>query len=485
MGNGVALIGRTLKNKRIRVESPQKADDATARRPATPDTARTAPSAPATWLRVCDAEDLPQGSTFLIRAPDGRNVVVFHTVHGLAAMDNACYHHGLPLRGGAITTMGGRHCVKCPWHGYLLELGTGEGLYVGLGPDMKSQEVRSKGAKQRSYKVEQREDGIHLLFDTGGDYASDEYATAPLSNMETTGRTAAAPDDGASDVRSGHVLGKDRIKSKPAGAGASPALCKVQCVEVVELTPVVRSFTWEVVPTLRGASAPLAHIAGQHAVFSVPVFGPLKPPTTRSWTISSAPEAEGTRFTITVKRMPQGLASIWLHDRVHRGTQLDVLSVGGSFGCAFPEPVFQETAGKLLMLAAGIGVTPFAAMLRDLFGPRQRPNPNGLNFDVHLLYSERAEPDFLFISEFREFASSDSAAAGHRLQLHLTVTQQQPQVWGGRVGRITLRMVRDCVPDFCSRAILMCGPPDFMTGLQEQLVAAGVPEGHLLRESFL
>lgn len=27
--------------------------------------------------------------------------------------------------------------------------------------------------------------------------------------------------------------------------------------------------------------------------------------------------------------------------------------------------------------------------------------------------------------------------------------------------------------------------PDFMTGLQEQLVAAGVPEGHLLRESFL
>jgi len=63
----------------------------------------------------------------------------------LSGMDNACYHHGLPLRGGAIEDLDGRSCVKCPWHGYLLELGTGEGLYWSLGPDMRAQTVKSKG----------------------------------------------------------------------------------------------------------------------------------------------------------------------------------------------------------------------------------------------------------------------------------------------------------------------------------------------------
>lgn len=71
--------------------------------------------------------------------------------------------------------------------------------------------------------------------------------------------------------------------------------------------------------------------------------------------------AESTRTDSVLQRFQSRLAEC-----LHPGTQLDVLSVGGSFGCAFPEPVFQETAGKLLMLAAGIGVTPFAAMLRGL-----------------------------------------------------------------------------------------------------------------------
>eukprot|EP00668_Euglena_longa_P014834 GGOE01018863.1.p1 GENE.GGOE01018863.1~~GGOE01018863.1.p1 ORF type:complete len:514 (+),score=98.28 GGOE01018863.1:191-1543(+) len=438
---------------------------------------------PATWIYVCPAADLPPGSTFLVRAPDGRNIVVFHTVHGLMAMDNACYHHGLPLRGGTITTLCGRHCVKCPWHGYLLELGTGEGLYVGLGPDMKTQEVRSKGPKQRTYMVERQGDAIHLLFDIRGDVASDEYASIPLSNREASGRVVAAPDDGASDVRSGHVLGKERPKPRPAGLAPGTANCKVRCVEVVALTPLVRSVTWEVVPTPRGT--PFHHVAGQHAVFSVPALGPLRPALPRSWTISSAPGRDSNRFTIAVKRMPQGLASIWLHDRLQCGAQLEVLSVGGSFGCSFPQPIFQEKRGKMLMLAAGIGITPFIAMLRDLFGPHRQSNPNGVNFDIHLVYSEKVQEDFLFLPELQEFVTSDSGGAGHQLHLHLTVTHREPQVWGGLTGRITLRMIQSCVPDVQSRAILMCGPQGFMDDLQEQLEAAGVTQGAILRESFL
>ena len=67
----------------------------------------------------------------------------------MSGMDNACYHHGMPIRDGPIKMMGGRQCIKCPWHGYLLELETGEGIYMGLAKDMKTQEVRSKGLRMR------------------------------------------------------------------------------------------------------------------------------------------------------------------------------------------------------------------------------------------------------------------------------------------------------------------------------------------------
>lgn len=47
------------------------------------------------------------------------------------------------------------------------------------------------------------------------------------------------------------------------------------------------------------------------------------------------------------------------------GTRLDVLSLGGTFGFGSPQrPLSRATGGRILLLAAGIGVTPFVSMLR-------------------------------------------------------------------------------------------------------------------------
>eukprot|EP00757_Euglenozoa_sp_SAG-D1_P024410 gene24410-1565_t len=60
--------------------------------------------------------------------------------------------HGGPLLNGDIEDYGGHPCVSCPWHGYKIGLDTGEGYYLGLTADFKTQEVKSKGRKQRVHQ---------------------------------------------------------------------------------------------------------------------------------------------------------------------------------------------------------------------------------------------------------------------------------------------------------------------------------------------
>jgi nitrite reductase/ring-hydroxylating ferredoxin subunit len=64
--------------------------------------------------------------------------------------------HGGPLDTGDIEELGGRECIRCPWHGYRIDVHTGEGLYEAMDGSTKS-----KGVKQRVHCV--RVDGDDVM----------------------------------------------------------------------------------------------------------------------------------------------------------------------------------------------------------------------------------------------------------------------------------------------------------------------------------
>lgn len=86
---------------------------------------------------------------------------------------------GGPLGGeGRLVRVNNRDCVKCPWHGHLVDLQSGEGLYSG------ERGMQSKGVVQRVHDVEARDDGgVWVRLRTGPDAVesvrSDEYAFGP------------------------------------------------------------------------------------------------------------------------------------------------------------------------------------------------------------------------------------------------------------------------------------------------------------------
>ena len=87
------------------------------------------------------AADIPPGESRII-AIAGREIGVFHTPQGFAAIRNRCPHMGAPLCLGAVTgtfapAQPGEYrweregeILVCPWHAWEFDLFSGEALFV-------------------------------------------------------------------------------------------------------------------------------------------------------------------------------------------------------------------------------------------------------------------------------------------------------------------------------------------------------------------
>lgn len=70
------------------------------------------------WVKVCNVDELPVGTTKLHRQ-EGKQVVIFATSEGFFACNNRCPHQGYPLSEGCITEDG---VLTCNWHNWKFDL---------------------------------------------------------------------------------------------------------------------------------------------------------------------------------------------------------------------------------------------------------------------------------------------------------------------------------------------------------------------------
>ncbi len=187
------------------------------------------------------------------------------------------------------------------------------------------------------------------------------------------------------------------------------------------------------------------HRAGQFVPVSVIVDGVR---VERCYSLSSAP---GTRFpSITVRRVPGGRASSWLHDRATIG---DVVRLGRASG----EFVLGEETLKLLLVSGGSGITPCLSIARDL---ARRGALNDVVF-VHAARSGAATPHAIR-EELEELTSAG---------IHFTV------------GPLTAERLQALVPDWATRKTMLCGPLPMMDALADHWRAHGLRD-RLVTERF-
>lgn len=232
----------------------------------------------------------------------------------------------------------------------------------------------------------------------------------------------------------------------------------VTCCRVVLETSDVKSFYFRT-----GDGVPFRFEPGQYVTITAEIEGKL---VSRCYTISSPPTRPYT-FSITVKRVPGGPVSNWLHDNLSPGHMLRAFGPAGDF-----TPT-SNPANKLLFLSAGSGITPLMSMTRagiDL----------GQDLDVVFLHSARTPGDIVFRKELSEFAR----LAQNMRVLHVCESFGDERDWSGPVGRLSLELLQQFVPDFKEREAFACGPDGYMKAARELLERGGHDPSHYHQESF-
>jgi len=126
-------------------------------------------------------------------------------------------------------------------------------------------------------------------------------------------------------------------------------------------------------------------------------------------------------------------------------------------------------AGKILLLAGGIGITPIRAIAEDLVRQKR---------EVILLYANRNRAGIVFEQELNALAG----AANGRLKVH-HVLSADPE-WPGEQGHVDRERIIRLVPDVQEREVFLCGPPPMMRTLRRALADLGVPGRSIHDERF-
>lgn len=181
--------------------------------------------------------------------------------------------------------------------------------------------------------------------------------------------------------------------------------------------------------------------AGQYALVSIRNAAE----TLRAYTLSSTPGVS-EYITLTIRRIDDGAGSGWLTREVKRGDYLWLSDAQGDFTCE------DKPADKLLLLAAGCGVTPVMSMRRWL--AKNRPET-----DVQVIFSVRSPEDVIFAEEWRNYP--------------VTLVAENNATHGFVAGRLS-QSVLQSVPDLAQRTVMTCGPAPYMDWVEDNVKALGV-----------
>ena len=244
----------------------------------------------------------------------------------------------------------------------------------------------------------------------------------------------------------------------PAWSGFRPLHVKMlqrECVDVISI----------VFESVDGVALP-AHLAGQFLVFKLKIIG-HPGPVMRSYSISGS-KSEGT-YRISVKRS-SGPGSQFFHDNVQMGDVLQVSAPRGNF-------TLGADSNAVVLLSAGIGVTPVLSMLRSL-----AEDVTNQKREIWWCYGARNSVEHPFAAEVQSLLDT-------LLQSHSFIAYSKPGV-GDQMGkdfdisgRLNVELLRQIgVPRFAG--FYVCGPPAFLSEIVQGLTLWGVADSQIHTESF-
>ena len=229
----------------------------------------------------------------------------------------------------------------------------------------------------------------------------------------------------------------------------------VRLIETRRLTEDVGHFVLEAAEDERFDFTP-----GQHVCLSIPLGDRSEQ---RFYSIASPPRGDN-RFELCVALSDDAggrtLAAL------EAGATLDCCGPGGSF--ALREPLRDS-----LFIGAGTGVAPLRSMILSILA-----DPRKSSRQIALLLGARTPDRLLYGEELVRLA-----ADLEHFEFWPTLTRANGD-WAGRRGRVLMHMADALSGRHNQTDIYLCGPPEMVAEVREQLLAAGLDEDALFYEKY-
>jgi MOSC domain-containing protein YiiM/ferredoxin-NADP reductase len=240
----------------------------------------------------------------------------------------------------------------------------------------------------------------------------------------------------------------DSASTATAPAHTEPAWSGFRPLRVAEVVPETTAVSSIYLTAADGAPLPAAQ-AGQYLTLRITVAA--QPALVRS----------------CVKQEPHGAASTYLHNRLRPGAILDTAAPRGDF-------VLDDRPGPVLLISAGIGVTPVLSMLHELADTRsdrdiwwiygaRRPQEHPLAAEAHTLLASlpHAREDVFYSQATHPELARSHASAGRLSNDKLAALALPPEA-----------------------TAYVCGPASFMADMRDALIAVGLGPDRILTELF-
>ena len=185
----------------------------------------------------------------------------------------------------------------------------------------------------------------------------------------------------------------------------------------------------------------------------------IQAPSEWGISVKAVPSSRGDDGTI----VPAGEVSNFLHHNLFEG---DEIRVSAPFG----ELVLRDSDAPLVLISAGIGITPIIGILHYLAGTDSTR-------EVLVLHADRSPARHAHRQELKELVGALPAATLHRWYEDLGVRPTRDVL---RLGRVDLGAVQ-IPPD---AEIYLCGPLPFMESVRHTLIERHIPETDIHYEIF-
>lgn len=184
---------------------------------------------------------------------------------------------------------------------------------------------------------------------------------------------------------------------------------------------------------------------------------------THHFSIVNSPNQKGVLSLTTRLRLDVSLFKRTLNE-AKVGDEVEIGKIAGSF--VLPE----ATDKSIVLIALGIGITPYISMLRWAF-EENKP------YRFTLIYSDDETQSMAFLDELEQMAKDHSD-----LKLIPTVTKEES--WLGEKRHIDGQFLKDYLDDINNQLYYVSGPPKAVMAVADSLKKADIPEANIKTDSF-